>query len=424
MKSNYKPLGDYIQEVNVRNAALEVNLLLGVSIQKKLMPSIANTIGTNMGTYKIIKRNQFAYGPVTSRNGDKISIALMDEHDEAIVSQAYTPFEVIDTNELHPEYLMMWFRRPEFDRYARFMSHGSAREIFGWEEMCNTLLPIPSPEKQREIVAEYNVIQNRIKLNNQLIQKLEETAQTIYKQWFVDFEFPDKNGKPYKSNGGKMVYNEELDKEIPEEWEVKTIDDCNLYISDLVANGSFQSIKENVLPTENQNFALFVRNTDLKSNFKKKLFVNEHAYNFLKKSKLYGGEIIIPNVSDIGTVHICPSLNIPMTLGNNCIMVRSEKMNYWLFNFFKSFDGQSCLEEATVGSVQKKLSKTNFKNIKLLRPPKEIVEKYNSIAMFLQKNIDNRIKLLTLLNELTSISLAEMSVQKISPTILQVKKSS
>ena len=118
-----------------------------------------------------------------------------------LVSQAYTPFEVKDTNEIDPEYLMMWFHRPEFDRYAWFMSHGSAREIFGWEEICNTLLPIPHITKQREIVKEYKVIQDRITLNQQLIQKLEETAQAIYKQWFVDFEFPNENGLPYKSNG-------------------------------------------------------------------------------------------------------------------------------------------------------------------------------------------------------------------------------
>ncbi len=219
MQSNYKALGNYIQEVNIRNTELNVDRLLGVSIQKVLMPSIANTIGTDMTNYKILKQNQFAYGPVTSRNGDKISIALLDEYDEAIISQAYTSFEITDTKKLHPEYLMMWFRRPEFDRYARFMSHGSAREVFGWDELCNTMLPIPTPEKQREIVTEYNTVKNRIELNNQLIQKLEETAQAIYKQWFVDFEFPDENGNPYKSSGGKMVYNEELDKEIPEGWE-------------------------------------------------------------------------------------------------------------------------------------------------------------------------------------------------------------
>lgn len=219
MPSNYKRLGDYIQEVTIKNRDLSNIPLLGVSIKKVLMPSIANTIGTDMSTYKLIRKNQFAYGPVTSRNGDKISIALLEEYDNAMVSQAYTVFEVIDENELLPEYLMMWFRRPEFDRYARYMSHGSAREIFSWTEMCETLLPIPSIEKQREIVREYNTIQNRIALNNQLISKMEETAQAVYKQWFVDFEFPDENSKPYKSNGGKMVWCEELEKEIPEGWE-------------------------------------------------------------------------------------------------------------------------------------------------------------------------------------------------------------
>ena len=242
MRSNYRPLGNYIKEVNNRDTKLEVDLLLGVSIQKKFMPSIANTIGTDMSTYKIIKRNQFAYGPVTSRNGDKISIALLEDYDEAIVSQAYTPFEVKNTNDLDPEYLMMWFRRPEFDRYARFMSHGSAREIFGWEEMCNTLLPIPSITKQHEIVKEYNIVVNRIKLNQQLIRKLEETAQAIYKQWFVDFEFPDENGNPYKSNGGEMVESELG--EIPKGWRVKVVGDvvaCN--VSTLTPKDKFKSIE-------------------------------------------------------------------------------------------------------------------------------------------------------------------------------------
>jgi len=227
MRENYKKLGPYIREVNIRNKDLAVERLLGVSIKKVLMPSIANTTGTKMHTYKIIRKMQFAYGPVTSRNGDKVSIALMENFDEAIVSQAYTVFEVTDKNELDPEYLMMWFRRPEFDRYARFHSHGSARETFDWDALCETELPIPTIQKQREIVAEYNTVQNRIKLNEQLIQKLEETAQTIYRRWFVEFEFPDKDEKPYKSNGGEMVWCEELEKEVPKGWEVGTLE--NLY---------------------------------------------------------------------------------------------------------------------------------------------------------------------------------------------------
>lgn len=182
----YKRLGDYIREVNVRNLDLKVTNLLGVSISKEFMPSIANTIGTDMSTYKIVGRRQFAYGPVTSRNGDKVSIALLDGYDDAIISQAYTVFEVIDHEQLLPEYLMMWFRRPEFDRYARFHSHGSAREIFDWDELCDVMLPIPSITRQREIVSEYETLTNRICLNNQMIQHLEATAQALYRKTFVD----------------------------------------------------------------------------------------------------------------------------------------------------------------------------------------------------------------------------------------------
>ena len=186
MPSNYKRLGDYIQVVNERNKNLENLPLMGLSVSKVFFPTIANLVGTDMSTYKIVYKNQFTYIADSSRRGGKIAIALNDKYDKMLVSQAYTPFEVIDENKLLPEYLMMWFRRPEFDRYARFMSHGSAREIFDWGEMCETLLPIPTIEKQQEIVREYNTIQNRIALNNQLISKLEETAQAIYKQWFVE----------------------------------------------------------------------------------------------------------------------------------------------------------------------------------------------------------------------------------------------
>ena len=184
--TTYQRLGNYIREVNVRNRELKVTNLLGVSISKEFMPSIANTIGTDMSTYKIVERRQFAYGPVTSRNGDKVSIALLDGYDDAIISQAYTVFEVIDHEQLLPEYLMMWFRRPEFDRYARFHSHGSAREIFDWDELCDVMLPVPSITRQREIVSEYETLTNRIRLNNQMIQHLEATAQALYRKTFVD----------------------------------------------------------------------------------------------------------------------------------------------------------------------------------------------------------------------------------------------
>lgn len=185
-KENYRRLGDYIREVDVRNRDLEVKELLGVSVSKEFIPSIANTIGTDMSSYKVVKFRQFVYIEDTSRRGDKITIALLQDFKEAIVSSIYTVFEVKNQDELLPEYLMMWFRRPEFDRYARFKSHGSAREIFSWEEMCDVVLPIPPIEQQRKIVAEYEAVSRRICLNEQMITRLEETAQTLYRKMFVD----------------------------------------------------------------------------------------------------------------------------------------------------------------------------------------------------------------------------------------------
>lgn len=185
-RSNYKRLGDYIRSVDVRNRDLAVTNLLGVSISKTFIPSIANTIGTDMSTYKVVEPYQFAYGPVTSRNGDKITFALYKGTEKCIISQAYETFEIVDKEQLDPDYLMMWALRPEFDRYARFKSNGSAREIFSWDEMCEVYLPVPDIATQRRIVAEYQAVEKRIATNERLIAKLEETAQIIYKKMFVD----------------------------------------------------------------------------------------------------------------------------------------------------------------------------------------------------------------------------------------------
>lgn len=192
MKSNYKRIGDYIQLVDERNKDLRVEKLLGLSISKQFIPSVANTVGTDMEHYKIIRKNQFACSIMQVRRDKKMPIALLQNVDEAIISQAYPIFEVKDESALLPEYLMMWFTREEFDREACFHAVGGVRGSLEWEDFENMQLPIPPIAKQREIVAEYNTIQNRIRLNEQIIQKLEETAQAVYKQWFVEEESDEK----------------------------------------------------------------------------------------------------------------------------------------------------------------------------------------------------------------------------------------
>jgi type I restriction enzyme S subunit len=184
----YKPIGDYIQLFDERNKGHEIKNLLGLSISKQFIPSVANIIGTDMENYKIIRKNQFACSTMQVRRDKKMPVALLQEVDVAIISQAYPIFEVKDEKLLLPEYLMMWFTRSEFDREACFYAVGGVRGSLEWADFCDMQIPIPTIEKQREVVAEYNVVQNRIDLNNQLIAKLEETAQAIYREWFVDFE--------------------------------------------------------------------------------------------------------------------------------------------------------------------------------------------------------------------------------------------
>ena len=187
MKSNYDTLGKYIQLVDMRNKDLAITNLLGVSIEKKFILSIANIVGTDLSSYKVVRTGQFAYGPVTSRNGEKISIAYLEGGD-CIISSSYSVFEVVNKNELDPEYLMLWFSRPEFDRYARYKSQGSVREIFDWNELCMVELPIPPIDEQKKIVKVYKAITDRIALKKQINDNLEATALTIYKSYFVDFE--------------------------------------------------------------------------------------------------------------------------------------------------------------------------------------------------------------------------------------------
>lgn len=208
MRSNYRKIGEFIRLVENRNSDLKVTRLLGLSMTKEFRESTSNIVGTDMSVYRVMLKGQFACDFMSPIRVSKLPVVLKMDDEPNIVSPAYPVFEVIDIKKLDPEYLMMWFRRPEFDRYATFKCDSAIRGGYDWTELCNTDIPVPHIDKQKEIVKEYNTIVNRINLNNQLIQKLEETAQAVYRQWFVDFEFPDENGQPYKSSGGEMIESE------------------------------------------------------------------------------------------------------------------------------------------------------------------------------------------------------------------------
>ena len=206
MKGGYKFLGEFIRQVDVRNTAGKEDNLLGVSVQKQFIPSIANTVGTDFTKYKVVKKGQFTYIPDTSRRGDKIGIALLEDYEEGLVSNVYTVFEVIDTKKLLPEYLMLWFSRPEFDRYARFKSHGSVREVMDWDEMCKVELPVPDIEVQKNIVKSYKTITDRIALKKRINDNLVEFCKTEFMKIFATRpEYQDEQSDWFSQPLGKSL---------------------------------------------------------------------------------------------------------------------------------------------------------------------------------------------------------------------------
>lgn len=302
MKSNYKPLGKYIQRVEHRNRDLKVTRLLGLSMTKEFRETTSNIVGTDMSVYRVMSKYQFACDFMSPIRVNKLPVVLKLDDEPNLVSPAYPVFEIKDRNELDPEYLMMWFRRTEFDRYATFKCDAAIRGGYEWTELCETLIPVPSITKQKEIVNEYNTIQNRIALNQQLIQKLEETAQAIYREWFVEFEFPDENGKPYKSNGGEMVWNEELGKEIPNGWEVGKLENvlvCNP--ETLSSKNNFKSIfyldTSNITNNRiNELQELDLEKDEIPSRAKRKVKDNDIIFSTVRPAlKHYG---IIKNLPD------------------------------------------------------------------------------------------------------------------------------
>jgi len=377
MRSNYRRIGDFIELIDERNKKLEVNTLVGLSISKEFIPSVANTIGTNMANYKIIKKNQFACSLMQVRRDKKIPVALLQKFDEAIISQAYPVFQVKDENELLPQYLMMWMSRSEFDRQACFLAVGGVRGSLEWDDFCDMELPIPSIEKQHEIVKEYNTIVNRIKLNEQLNQKLEETAQTLHKHWFVDFDFPNTDGKPYKSSGGKMAYNIELDKEIPEGWAPKRLDEIGKVVDSLHKTPKYSL----------QGYPM-VRVTDINAGFldlSNTMVVEQSVFNeFSKNHKSHKGDIVVSRVGATFGEFSYAHTYEKFCLGQNtAVIIPTILDSKLMYTALVSSFIRSQIEMKVVGSAYSTLSLKDIRELKIILPINNLETTVNPIVSML-----------------------------------------
>lgn len=382
MKLNYKPIGKYIREVDNRNAGLKVKQLLGLSISKQFIPSVANIIGTDMENYKIIRKNQFACSTMQVRRDSKMPVALLQEKDEAIISQAYPIFEVVDETLLLPEYLMMWFTRTEFDREACFYAVGGVRGSLEWEDFLAMQFPVPSITKQKEIVAEYNTIQNRIALNKQLIQKLEETAQAIYKNWFVDFEFPD-------------------------EWEDKTLND----LCSLITDGKHgDSVDE-----ENSGY-YFVSVKDLFGNdiiYKNARQITKNDFGEThRRTNLTSGDILLTNAGTIGRMAIVKDLpQTTKTTFQKSVAILKPKESvaktYFLYSLLKS-NIRNIIDLAG-GSTQSNLLLSDLRDFKIIYPGFQLVCKFENKIFPIFKLIEQKAQENQKLEELKSLLLSRLA---------------
>ena len=378
-KAEYKRLGDYIRPIDVRNRDLKINLSQGICNAKYFQNP--KQVADNPQTHKVVRTWQFAYNRATTRNGEKISIALREGPD-CTVSSAYQVFEVIDENLLNPKYLMMWFKRPEFDRLAIYYSHGSAHEFFEWDAMCDVMLPIPSITRQREIVSEYETLTNRIRLNNQMIQHLEATAQALYRKTFVD----------------------NIDKEnLPEGWRMGTL-------------GEFGEVITGKTPSSNnpEDFGYdmpFVTPGDFAKYHKFAIgaerSLSEIGIKRLKGKVLPNGSVIVTCIgSDMGKVAIASEECITNQQMNSIVVSHCEYSDY-LF-YVLSFMSTELKAMALGSSTMPLLNKSDFERIGVIFPPNDLLVKFSQLLNTCNETTILKQKENIKLTELQSLLLAKM----------------
>lgn len=388
MKSEYKILGDYIRLVDERNRDLAITNLLGVSISKKFIPSIANIVGTDLSNYKIVRTGQFAYGPVTSRNGEKISIAYLDDND-CIISSSYTVFEVTEKEKLDPEYLMLWFSRPEFDRYARYKSHGSVREIFDWDELCMVELPVPEIEKQKNIVKAYKTIADRIALKQQINDNLVDIGVSSIQK---------------NIGRGALINLTEIEMDnivLPEGFTIKTVAE----FCDETKSGSTPSRTTNEY-WENATIP-WVKSGEVHNN------ITLQTEEYITEAGLAGSSTkLLPKdtvlmamygvtAGEVGYLGIEATTNQAI-----CGMICNSKAEA-AYLYFTLIQCQAEISRLSNGGAQDNLSKNFIDNIKLVVPPIEFIKRLNLSALIEQMTL-NYMEI-TLLQELQAVSLAQIS---------------
>lgn len=388
MKSNYDILGNHIRLIDTRNRESITDRVLGINIDKFFMPSVANVIGTDLSKYKLITKGKFACNPMHVGRDERLPVALYDEEEPAIVSPAYFMFEVIDNSILNEDYLMMWFRRPEFDRICWLHTDGSVRGGITWDDICRLELPIPPIEKQFEIVNSYKAITERIALKQKINDNLEETAQSLFQEQFAAF------------------YNEN---ELPDGYSIATLDSlCS------IKGGKRLPVDGELLDTPTAH--PYIRVRDLGSNRYVCLtnqfqYIDEETHSAISRYIVNTNDIVISIVGTIGLIgKIHTSLN-NANLTENCVKLANihtvtPDYLYYTLCYKKQIKE---IELLTVGAVQSKLPMYNIQSMKILVPPAEVIEDFQHKFDIFNEQIEANTIEIQRLYELQSVLLAKLA---------------
>ena len=365
MKSNYEPLGKHIQLVDYRNSEEVTSTVLGISIDKEFMPSVANVIGTDLSRYKLISKGLFACNPMHVGRDERLPIALYEKDSPAIVSPAYFMFEIIDRDVLNEEYLMMWFRRPEFDRECWFMTDGSVRGGITWDDLCRIKLPVPSYARQCEIVGSYRAITDRIALKRAENDNLEATIQAAFDKAFHDagVSLPETIIKQNK---------------VPQGWTDATVGD---FAS--VQTGPFGSQLHNEDYVESGTPIITVEHMDGKYIAHRNLpLVSQNDVDRLRKYDLHTGDIVFSRVGSVDRAVMVSQHEDGWLFSGRCLRVRPYDPNtgsYFLWWFNQPVIRQLVTASA-VGATMPSINTSILNSIRIVFPQKDIVTQFCKMA--------------------------------------------
>ncbi len=350
METTYHRLGDYIRPVDVRNRDLTVTEPMGINIDKHFMPSVANVIGTDLSAYKLVSKNQFACNLMHVGRDEKIPIAMLTGDKPILVSPAYFVFEITKTESLFPAYLMMWFRRREFDRNAWFHTSGDVRGGLDKSSLLDMRLPIPSIDRQREIMAEYETLTRRIRLNEQMIEKLEAAAQALYRKMFID----------------------NIDKQhLPQGWHIGTLGDFGEIVSGATPK---TDIPEYWNDNNNEGIA-WISPADLSKQgtlyiARGNKSITNAGYNSCSTKMLPIGSILFSSRAPIGLMAIAAN-EVCTNQGFKSIVLKDDNVCEYLY--MALLNEKDIIAGEGSGSTFDEISAQTFKNYTITLPSNEVI---------------------------------------------------